>query len=131
MNDWRAATRLFFIAGAVFALIGVAAGAFGAHFLSARLPVERLGVFETAVRYQMYHALALFAVAWAAQQWPSAPAPIAGWFFISGILIFGGTLYGIAFGGPGWLGAITPLGGASYLAGWSILAWSAIRAGTA
>ena len=119
--------RTFVIAGAAFALIAVAGGAFGAHFLEARIPAERLDTFEIAVRYQMYHALGLFVVAWASRQWPGGPAPVAGWLFVAGILIFGGTLYGVALGGPRWLGAITPLGGAGFIGGWAVLGWTAFR----
>jgi len=119
--------RMFFIAGAILALVAVAAGAFGAHSLAARIPADRLDTFEIAVRYQMYHALGLFVVAWAAQRWPGGSAPLAGWLFLAGILIFGGTLYGIALGGPRWLGAITPIGGASFIAGWAVLAVTAFR----
>ncbi len=122
--------RTFFVAGAVFALLAVAAGAFGAHALGPRISAGRLDTFEIAVRYQMYHALGLFVVAWAMGRWPGGAAPVAGWLFIAGILVFGGTLYTIALGGPRWLGAITPLGGVSFMAGWAILAWTAWRAAT-
>jgi uncharacterized membrane protein YgdD (TMEM256/DUF423 family) len=119
--------RFFFVAGASFALIAVAAGAFGAHFLSARLPVDRLGTFETGVRYQMYHALALlaFAVAWT--RWPVALLQTAGWLLIAGILVFSGSLYALAFGAPRWFGAITPLGGLSFLAGWACAIIAVLR----
>ncbi|MGH7507557.1 MAG: DUF423 domain-containing protein [Longimicrobiales bacterium] len=120
--------RTFVLAGALFAFLGVAAGAFGAHALEARLPPERLETFEIAVRYQMYHALALLAVAWAAARWPTHGTWLAGWLFIAGIIVFGGTLYALAFGGPRWLGAVTPLGGLAFLAGWLALAWSVLRA---
>jgi len=110
--------RLFFIAGATFALIGVASGAFGAHFLSARIPAERLVTFETGVRYQMYHALGLLALAAAWTRWPVALLQTAGWLLMAGIVIFSGSLYALAFGAPRWFGAITPLGGLSFLAGW-------------
>jgi uncharacterized membrane protein YgdD (TMEM256/DUF423 family) len=114
--------RVFFTAGAVFALIGVAAGAFGAHALEGRLTPERLATYDVAVRYQLYHAFALLAVAWASTHWPSGLIRTAGWLFIAGILIFSGTVYLLALGGPRWLGAITPLGGLSLIVSWGLLA---------
>jgi len=119
--------RLFLGLGAALAGLGVAAGAFGAHGLRGRLSPEMLAVFETAARYQMYHAFGLFVVAWAAVRWPQSAVPIAGWLFLAGIVIFSGSLYGLALGGARWLGAITPLGGMAFLAGWAVLAWVAWR----
>lgn len=120
--------RVFFGLGALFALAGVAAGAFGAHGLASRLTPERLATFETAVRYQMYHAFALFIAAWAAARWSeNGVVGVAGWLFVAGILIFSGTVYALALGGPRWLGAVTPIGGLCFLAGWAILAWVALR----
>jgi uncharacterized membrane protein YgdD (TMEM256/DUF423 family) len=112
----------FALAGAISAFIAVAAGAFGAHALRARLAPDLLAVFETGARYQMYHALALLAVAWAATQWPGAPVRAAGWLFIGGTLLFSGSLYLLALTGARWLGAITPFGGLLFLAGWGALA---------
>jgi uncharacterized membrane protein YgdD (TMEM256/DUF423 family) len=120
--------RLFIAVGAIAAGLAVAAGAFGAHGLRGRLDAELLAVFETAARYQMYHALALFAVAWAVRRWPESPAALAGWCFVAGIVVFSGSLYALALSGTRWLGAITPLGGLAFLAGWAILAWAALRA---
>ncbi len=119
--------RIFFGLGAVFAFIGVAAGAFGAHALAARLSADRLATFEVAVRYQMLHALGLLAVAWASTRWPIAAVTAAGWLFVAGILVFSGTVYALALGGPRFLGAITPIGGLCFLAGWALLAWTALR----
>ncbi|HEX6694478.1 MAG TPA: DUF423 domain-containing protein [Longimicrobiales bacterium] len=120
--------RTYAVAGAVFAFLAVAAGAFGAHALADRLTPKQLSTFEIAARYQMYHALALFVVAWALTRWPDAPSLIwAGRLFIGGIVIFAGTLYGIALGGPGWLGAITPIGGVLFLSGWACIAFAAWR----
>jgi uncharacterized membrane protein YgdD (TMEM256/DUF423 family) len=113
--------RLFLRLGAASALIAVAAGAFGAHALRLRLPAGRLLVFDTAARYQMYHALALLAVAWAGARWPGVWPARAGWSFLVGTLLFSGSLYALALTGDGWLGAITPLGGAAFLAGWVCL----------
>ncbi len=81
-----------------------------------------LAVFETGVRYQMYHALALLAVGLAAHQYPQASFHIAGWLFTAGIVLFSGSLYALALSGVRWLGAITPLGGVLFLAGWATLA---------
>jgi uncharacterized membrane protein YgdD (TMEM256/DUF423 family) len=117
--------RLFFRLGAVSGLIAVAAGAFGAHALRARLSPELLAVFETAARYQMYHALGLLAVAWAATRWPGSTAQWAGWLFVIGTALFSGSLYALALTGARWLAAVTPLGGVAFLAGWLCLAWSA------
>jgi uncharacterized membrane protein YgdD (TMEM256/DUF423 family) len=114
--------RTFVVIGALFALMGVAAGAFGAHVLEERLTSENLAVFETGVRYQMYHAFGLFVVAWAADRWTSRATLIAGWFFISGIVVFSGSLYGLAFGAPRILGAVAPVGGLAFLTGWLLLA---------
>ncbi len=114
--------RLFFSLGAGSAFIAVAAGAFGAHALRARLSPELLAAFETGARYQMYHALGLLAVAWAASRWPGALAQAAGWLFLTGTVLFSGSLYALALSGVRWLGAITPLGGAAFLAGWICLA---------
>ncbi len=121
-----AMVRVFFALGALLGFLAVALGAFGAHALGTRLPPDRLAIYETGVRYQMYHALALLAAAWACERF-GAPAGAAGWAFVAGIVIFSGTLYALAFGAPRWLGAVTPVGGVCFLAGWLLLAWSAVR----
>jgi uncharacterized membrane protein YgdD (TMEM256/DUF423 family) len=119
--------RVFFGLGALSALISVAAGAFGAHALRTRLSADMLTVFETGARYQMYHALGLLAVAWAAARWPG-PAGAAGWLFVAGTLLFCGSLYLLALTGHRWLGAITPVGGLAFILGWAALAWGALVA---
>lgn len=119
--------RLFFGLGAASGFVAVAAGAFGAHALRARLPAELLAVFETAARYQMYHALALMAVAWAVSRWPGTLPQWAGWLFVAGTVLFSGSLYALALSGARWLGAVTPLGGVAFLAGWTCLALAAGR----
>jgi len=121
--------KAFALAGALSAFIAVAAGAFGAHALRARLPADLLAVFETGARYQMYHALALLAVAWASNHWPGTPLRLAGWLFIGGTLLFSGSLYLLALTGARWLGAITPLGGLLFLAGWAALAIGVAKGG--
>ena len=115
--------RTFLVAGAVSALIAVAAGAFGAHGLKSRLDADLLATFEVGARYQMYHAFALIVAAWAQTRWPGALATASGWFFIAGTLLFSGSLYLLSLTGLRWLGAITPLGGLAFLAGWLCLAW--------
>jgi uncharacterized membrane protein YgdD (TMEM256/DUF423 family) len=118
----------WFASGAVAAGIGVGLGAFGAHGLAARVDARMLAVFETAVRYHMYHALALFAVGWAASRWASPLVTASGWLFLSGIVIFSGSLYLLVLTGARWLGAITPVGGLAFLLGWAALAAAALRA---
>lgn len=117
--------RIFFTLGAVSAFIGVAAGAFGAHGLRGQLSIEMLSVFEVGVRYQMYHAFALMATAWAQAKWPSSTVMVGGWLFVVGTVLFSGSLYVLSVSGMKWLGAITPLGGVAFLAGWVCLAWGA------
>ena len=119
--------RFFAVAGAVAALIGVIVGAFGAHGLQGRLTPADLAIFETGVRYHMYHALGLFAVAWAASRWPSGATTLAGWLLIVGIVVFSGSLYALVLTGQRWLGAVTPLGGLALVAGWAALAWGVLR----
>jgi uncharacterized membrane protein YgdD (TMEM256/DUF423 family) len=119
--------RALAAAGALFALTAVAAGAFGAHALKATLPAERLGAFETAVRYQGLHALALFACAWVLQTWPSRMALAAGACFVAGIVLFCGSLYLLALLGQPRLGIVTPFGGIGFLAGWTLLAVAIVK----
>ncbi|PYP17358.1 MAG: DUF423 domain-containing protein [Gemmatimonadetes bacterium] len=119
----------FALAGSISAFVAVAAGAFGAHALRARLGPDLLAVFETGSRYQMYHALALFVVAIAAVRSPDSTPRVAGWLFIAGTLLFSGSLYALALTGTRWLGAITPLGGLCFLAGWALLAYAAVKGG--
>lgn len=114
-------------AGAISAAIAVAAGAFGAHALRTRLSPADLATFEVGVRYQMYHALALIAVAWVLTVAPSAPARWSGWLFLAGTLIFSGSLYLLVLTDTRWLGAVTPIGGVAFLAGWISLAAAAAR----
>jgi uncharacterized membrane protein YgdD (TMEM256/DUF423 family) len=117
--------RFFFIAGALSAFVAVALGAFAAHGLRARLSPELLATFETGVRYEMYHALALLGVAWAYSRWPGTLVIASGWLFIAGTLLFSGSLYVLALSGVRWIGAITPLGGLAFLAGWVCLVLAA------
>jgi uncharacterized membrane protein YgdD (TMEM256/DUF423 family) len=116
--------RLVVCAG-IAGFLGVAFGAFGAHALKGRLAPEMLAVFETGVRYQMYHVFAILAAAWAWSRWGGKTFAAAGLCFIAGIVIFSGSLYLLAFTGARALGAVTPLGGLAFLAGWLCLAWGA------
>jgi len=120
--------RLFFALGSISAFIAVALGAFAAHGLKSRLDAAMLASFETGVRYHMYHALALLAVAWACARWPGATVNAAGWLFIAGTVLFSGSLYALSLTGARALGAITPFGGLAFLAGWLCLAWAAWKA---
>lgn len=101
--------------GAVLGFLGVAAGAFGAHALRGSLPAERLEIFETAVRYQLVHALALVMAG-------ILEAGRAGWAFFLGVVVFSGSLYLLVLTDRRWLGAVTPIGGLLFLAGWVLLA---------
>ncbi len=118
--------RTFLLLGALAAFIGVALGAFGAHGLRNRLSAEMLAVFETGVRYQMYHALAILIVALAAARLDGWLIRAAGWLFTGGIVLFSGSLYALALSGITVLGAVTPLGGLAFLAGWACLAIAAL-----
>ena len=120
--------RLFVATGSISAFIAIALGAFGAHALKSRLSTELLETFEVGVRYQMYHALALFAVAWCYNTWPSTLVKSAGWLFVVGTIIFSGSLYLFSLTNTRWLGAITPIGGLAFLIGWFCLAWGVLKA---
>jgi uncharacterized membrane protein YgdD (TMEM256/DUF423 family) len=119
--------RVFTICGALSAFVAVAAGAFGAHALKARLGTDLLAVFETGARYQMYHALGLLAVALAMSRWAAPQLRAAGWLFLAGTILFSGSLYLLALTGARGLGAVTPFGGLCFLAGWLLLAISVWR----
>ncbi len=120
-------SRGFFILGAIFAVLGVAAGAFGAHAL--RLSPEALKLFETGVRYQSYHAFALIALSWAISVWPGSKKlfGLSGWLFTAGILFFSMSLYALALSGLKWLGAVTPIGGVAFVFAWLLLIIGAWR----
>lgn len=119
--------RIFFLIGSLSALVGVALGAFAAHALRGRLDAALLATFEVGVRYQMYHALALLAVAWAGTRWPGTAITASGWLFIAGTVLFSGSLYALALSGARWLGPVTPIGGLALLLGWLCLAWGVWR----
>ena len=113
--------RTFVLAGSVAGLIAVAFGAFGAHGLRGRLSPDMLAVFETGVRYHMYHALALLLTAALVPRFDGKAIVAAGWLFVTGIVLFSGSLYLLAVTGITILGAITPIGGVAFLAGWASL----------
>lgn len=118
--------RTFALAGGVLAFLAVGLGAFGTHALRSRLSPDLLATFETGVRYHMYHALALFACAWAIDRWASPRMAWAGWLFVAGIALFSGSLYLLTLTGARWWGAVTPLGGLAFLAGWVCLLWGIV-----
>lgn len=120
------ADRLFLLLGAVSALLAVAAGAMGAHALRAMLEPEALAVFETAVRYQFAHAIALCVVAWAVGRFEGRAAVLAGALFALGTLLFCGALYLHALSGTRVAAMFAPFGGAAFIAGWACLAWLAV-----
>ncbi|HEX7072226.1 MAG TPA: DUF423 domain-containing protein [Rhodothermales bacterium] len=120
-------SRQFVVAGCVFAGLAVVAGAFGAHALEPHLTPERLATYETAVRYQMYHALALLAAGWLSSRESSRLPGLAGILFIAGIAVFSGSLYLLVATDVRWWGAVTPIGGVAFIAGWICLAVGAAR----
>lgn len=120
--------RLWLVAGAVNGFLAVALGAFAAHGLSKRLEPRMLEVFEIGVRYQMYHAFALIAVAWLANRGVTPVITASGAAFLAGIVVFSGSLYTLALTGVRSLGAVTPLGGVAFLVGWALLGLAALKA---
>ena len=112
---------------AVMGFIAVALGAFGAHALRARLTPDLLVIWKTANEYHFYHVLALLLVGLLARQTPTTNYGVPAVCFLVGTLIFSGSLYVLALTGMRWLGAITPIGGLLFLAGWAWLAWIALR----
>jgi uncharacterized membrane protein YgdD (TMEM256/DUF423 family) len=115
--------RTFLLIGAILGFLGVALGAFGAHGLKNRLSPEMLEVFDTGVRYHMYHTIAVLIVAAAIGHIGNARLlAMAGWFFFAGMLLFSGSLYALALTRVGILGAVTPIGGLLFLIGWACLA---------
>ena len=121
------ATQLWLAVGAIFGLLGVVAGALGVHFLRGTLEEGALGTFETAARFQMYHALALLATGLLADRARSRLVNLAAAFFTAGILLFSGSLYVLALTGIGAFGAVAPVGGVSLIAGWISLFIGIIR----
>jgi uncharacterized membrane protein YgdD (TMEM256/DUF423 family) len=118
--------KTFLLVGAVAAFLAVGLGAFGAHGLRSRLSPDMLGVFETGVRYHMYHALAILIVGLILGRLDGWLIRAAGWSFTVGIVLFSGSLYLLAVTGVTILGAITPIGGLAFLLGWAFLAVAAV-----
>jgi uncharacterized membrane protein YgdD (TMEM256/DUF423 family) len=120
-------TQIFFTIAAIFGGLSVAAGAFGAHALREKVSERMLQIFDTGARYQLYHALALLLVAILISPVETPPTTlfISAWLFIIGVTIFSGSLYVLSLTGIKSLGAITPLGGLSLMAGWAALAVTA------
>ncbi len=118
--------KLFITMAALSGMLAVAFGAFGAHALKNRLDDYALGVFQTAVQYHFYHSLALLAVGILALSVPDSPLlKSSGWLFATGLVVFSGSLYILSLSGVRWLGAVTPLGGLAFIAGWACLAAAA------
>jgi uncharacterized membrane protein YgdD (TMEM256/DUF423 family) len=121
--------RLFLVLAALAGAIAVMLGAFGAHALRAKLGADLLAVWNTAVQYHFWHALALFAIGLVALHLPeSAALRWAGWLMLAGIVVFSGSLYALALTGVRGLGAVTPFGGVAFILGWLTLAWALMRA---
>jgi len=115
--------KVFITLASLSGMLAVVLGAFGAHALKDRLDDYAMGVFHTAVQYQFYHSLALLAVGVIALNHPQAALlRSSGWLFALGIVVFSGSLYVLSFSGLRWLGAVTPIGGLSFIAGWACLA---------
>lgn len=127
MMQSRRSFQMLIAVGSLLAALAVAAGAFGAHRLKSILDPPMLAVFETAARYQMYHALGMIAVGLAGQAFSCSQAVRAGWCFAVGIFLFCGSLYAVSLLGIRWLGAVTPIGGLAFILGWSLLGWSIWR----
>ena len=117
----RSLSQRILVLRTAFAGSAVAAGAFGAHALKSILDTPSLQVFDTATRYQMYHALGLCIVSWAIDRYPEQRLEQVGWLFTVGILLFSGSLYIVSLTGVRWMGAVTPVGGLAFLSGWILL----------
>jgi uncharacterized membrane protein YgdD (TMEM256/DUF423 family) len=120
--------KLWLTLGAFSGFLAVALGAFGAHGLANKVPQDQLNAFEIGVRYEMYHALALFAVAWLASREANSLVSTAGWAFVIGTLLFSGSLYVLGLTGSRALVLVTPLGGVAFLIGWLCLVVAGFRA---
>ncbi len=121
--------KTFIVIGAIAMALGVMLGAFGAHGLKNKLTPDLLAIYHTGVEYHLYHALGLLLVGVLVNQFPQVSGlQLGGWLLLAGILIFSGSLYVLAISGVRWLGAITPIGGLAFIAGWVWIAWSLARA---
>lgn len=121
--------KMFIVIGALAMALGVILGAFGAHGLKSKLTPDLLAVYHTGVEYHLYHALGLILVGILVHLFPQVGGlKTGGWLLLAGIVIFSGSLYILAISGVRWLGAITPIGGLAFIAGWVWIGWSLIRA---
>ncbi len=127
MSERPSPTALALLLGGCFGLAGVAAGAFGAHGLRDSVSARDLEIWQTAAAYQQLHAAVLIACAGLGQLTKPGQLRLIVGLFAIGITVFSGTLYTIVLGGPRWLGAITPLGGLTLMAGWAVLILAGIR----
>jgi uncharacterized membrane protein YgdD (TMEM256/DUF423 family) len=125
--DVDASSRWMVLIGCISAGLGVAAGAFGAHMLKEILEPPMLAVYDTATRYQMYHAFGMVLSGLVVRIGRDAGAVKAGWLFLGGTFLFCGSLYGVSLVGIRWLGAVTPIGGVLFIVGWLVLGWRAWR----
>jgi uncharacterized membrane protein YgdD (TMEM256/DUF423 family) len=125
--DVEASSRWLVLIGCVSAGLGVAAGAFGAHMLKDLLEPNMLAVYDTATRYQMYHAFGLVLTGLVVRVGRDRGAAKAGWLFLAGTLLFCGSLYGVSLLGIRWLGAVTPVGGVLFIVGWLVLGWRGLK----
>jgi uncharacterized membrane protein YgdD (TMEM256/DUF423 family) len=117
--------KVFLFSGSLLAMLGVITGAFGSHaFKDYLLQTHRLDTFETAVRYQFYHALGLIFIGILSQLFPNKNFTPAGYLMLSGVIIFSGSLYLLCFTGAKWLGAVTPIGGVLMIVAWGWMAFS-------
>jgi uncharacterized membrane protein YgdD (TMEM256/DUF423 family) len=120
--------RVTLVVASLAMFLAVALGAFGAHALKARLSAEMTAVWQTAVQYHAWHALALFGLGLLMLHWPErTDLGLASWLLLAGIVLFSGSLYALALSGVRGLGAVTPIGGLLFLAGWLVLAWAIAR----
>jgi uncharacterized membrane protein YgdD (TMEM256/DUF423 family) len=118
--------RICLLVASLALAAAVALGAFGAHALKARLAPDMLAIYQTAVQYHFWHALGLFGIGLLMLQWSGPPAlTLAAWLLLAGLVLFSGSLYGLALSGARWLGAVTPLGGVLSIAAWLVVAWVA------
>jgi len=120
--------RIALTLAAVLMFVGVAAGAFGAHALKARLTPDEIAIWQTGVQYHLWHALGLLAAGLLLlQRQDNTPLVVASWLFVAGIVLFSGSLYALALTGARGFGAVTPIGGIAFLGGWAAMAWAAWR----
>lgn len=123
-----ASAKLFVLLGAIAGAAGVVLGAFGAHAVKARLAPEMLATWQTAVQYHFWHALGLLAIGLVAFHLPASNAlRWSGWLMVAGLVLFCGSLYALALTGARSLGAITPFGGAAWIAAWLLFAWTVLK----